>query len=303
MSFLGLGPIIRLSSSNWLITWVGIEISLIGLIPLSIRLFEVSVREPLIKYFIIQRMARSIILFFGLLVFSLQNIRDSIVLLLSLSIIIKLGFFPLHFWVIPVVSGLSFYQNIIILGPQKIVPLRLIINIFTLSRVEGLSILVLILSRLSIIWGSLVSNNTTEIKIIIGGSSITHTGWIGFGLIYGGIWVYFFIYFIVTLILLYCLNEVDFLLRSFLLLSLSGLPPFVLFSGKFWILWRTFNLSRSFIVLLIPILSAVVSLNFYLKFRYFFILFYGKIKPFSNKAVILCTVFVNFFGVFLFLIL
>ena len=63
-------------------------------------------KESGMKYFCIQALGRAVLFYSGLIVFSEWG-RELTNILLVLSVFIKLGVFPMHFWVPRVVAGLD----------------------------------------------------------------------------------------------------------------------------------------------------------------------------------------------------
>jgi len=215
-----------------------------------------SKNEAIIKYFCIQTLGRGILFISGLILFlDFQGIRIMFVLSLSL----KLGIFPGHFWVPSVIRSINLVPIAIILTWQK-APL------FALLCLSRLTSFILVLGGLSALVGSLIGNNSSNIRRILGASSITHTGWTVVGVISGSFWVYFFLYCVVFIIIIYQIITLN-IFAYFTLLSLSGLPPFIMFVGK----WNVIS-SRILLyggkVLILPILGSFLRLIFYLKFRY-----------------------------------
>lgn len=267
-----LGPFIRLSTSNWLLVWGGIELSLIRLLPV-LNLIKRSIPvESAIKYFLVQASASTVILITGLNVYLLEGREYLILILFILGLILKLGVVPLHFWVIPVVKGLKYTHIAFLLGPLKVVPLILLINSINLDR----SIfLFLLLSRVrTVLFGALLGNNMRSIRIILGASSISHSGWFLIGGLVGFLWVYFGIYMVRLYVVLYYLKIYprDNYLVSIFLFRLSGLPPFLMFPAKIVVLYSLLRIGLSPIIFGIFIISAVIRLNFYIKFSFSFVL-------------------------------
>ena len=269
-----LGPILRLSSSNWLICWVGIEVTFLGLIPLLVsseRSFFRLRKESSIKYFCIQALGRGILLFRGITLFILPvdlGVFPSILFLVRL--LIKLGVFPTHFWVPGVVSGLSIFSIFLVLTWQKIVPFFLLVSL--LDAFPDLQVVVLFLGGLRALVGAIIGLNQTQLGPILGASSITHGGWLILGSVYGNIWVYFVIYCINFSVLVYFLWVKDNIFRGLLVLSLSGLPPFFIFIGKWAVFKAVLSAGGNIWRLLLPLLGSVIRLFFYLKFFYSFYL-------------------------------
>ena len=118
--FMLLGPGIAVSSSEWVICWVGIELSFFGLIPLLVRDGKdvpILRRESALKYFCIQAAGRALLICGGIIKFTIPFYRDSLPphLILLIGLRLKLGIFPFHFWVPRVVSGVEWYSAFLIL--------------------------------------------------------------------------------------------------------------------------------------------------------------------------------------------
>lgn len=263
-----ISPVIRLSSSDWIISWIGIEIGIIGLFPLLIINYFSSSKESIIKYFLIQRLARIIIFVSGIIFFNNLEQINIINYLFLISLSLKLGIFPGHFWVPRLVNSLRWVRNIILLGPLKIAPIGFL-SILILRN--DILYLIILLGIFRAIIGSILGNNQTSIRSIIGSSSISHSGWICVGVCFGYIWGYILGYLIILTFILLRLFIVDYLSFSVILLSLSGLPPFIIFLIKIKILLYSL-FSLEYIVFFVLILSSVISLNFYLKFFYSYFL-------------------------------
>lgn len=269
-----LGPILRVSSSNWLVCWVGIEVTFLGLIPLLVsseRSFFSLRKESSIKYFCVQALGRGLLLFRGVLLYIFPARLSYIsIMVFLIRLIIKLGVFPAHFWVPRVVSGLSVISIFLILTWQKVVPFFLLVNF--LDIYNELHRTILILGGVSALVGAFIGLNQTQIGPMLGASSISHGGWLLLGSVYGNLWVYFIIYCFNFLILVYFLWRKDNIIRGLIVLSLSGLPPFIMFIGKWSVLSAALTLGGRFWYLILPMLGSVISLFFYLKFFYSFYL-------------------------------
>ena len=87
-----------LSSNNWFIMWIGLELSMFGFIPLLSSNSLSS--EGIFKYFFIQAGASRMFLISFLLDFSFKHF------IIFFSMIIKLGLFPFYQWLPFVISSL-----------------------------------------------------------------------------------------------------------------------------------------------------------------------------------------------------
>lgn len=101
-----LGILITLLSSHWLLTWIGLEMNMLAIIPIIINKSNPQSTEAATQYFLTQASALIILLFSTILtiiysgqrtIFYSQN--QAISLILSLYLIIKLGLAAFHFWV------------------------------------------------------------------------------------------------------------------------------------------------------------------------------------------------------------
>lgn len=100
------GTIISLRSSYWILIWIGIEITLIGLIPIVLSYRNSLEKEGIVKYFTVQALG-SIFVLIGRLVMFYPSFRweTSIIsffsilgmLVILLGLFLKLGIFPVHF--------------------------------------------------------------------------------------------------------------------------------------------------------------------------------------------------------------
>lgn len=138
----------------------------------------------------------------------------------------------------------------------------------------------------NIVIGGMFGINNTNIKSIIGYSSISHIGWIlslKITRIVLGLYIYFFIYIIITIPLFFRFNKTIILntnrlklinkhsftstfIICMLIISIAGLPPFTGFFIKMIVLYYVLDF-RLFFSTSIVILS-IMSLYFYLNLCY-----------------------------------
>nr|YP_010836955.1 NADH dehydrogenase subunit 2 [Dendronotus frondosus]WGC92348.1 NADH dehydrogenase subunit 2 [Dendronotus frondosus] len=268
-----LGPLVSVSSSSWLVCWVGVELSFLGLIPILLSessYFSLS-KESAMKYFCIQAMGSGLLLCGGILVFCLpQEISGPAEVIFILSLLIKLGVFPAHFWVPSVVSGLSWVPMFLLLTWQKIPPFFFMSNL--VENLSWISEVLLVLGGLSAVVGALIGLSQTKVAPMLGASSISHSGWVLMGSVYGSLWIYFGLYCLSFSALIYFFILKESFFSGLMILSLSGLPPFVMFLGKWSVMKCALGLGYSYWFLVLPLLGSVMSLFFYLKFFYSFYL-------------------------------
>nr|AOX15200.1 NADH dehydrogenase subunit 2 [Achatinella sowerbyana] len=298
-----LTPFLSISSSNWLILWVLMEVNLFSIMPLFTKSKSNSnsmLSESMMKYFIVQAVASLILMVSGInLYMNLMFEGDIYWLIFSMMVFLKLGVFPLSFWVIPVLSGVNNYLIFFLLGPMKIVPLYLMyfhLNFYCNSSMMMKWMFYFIVGLSSMIIGALVGNNMTEFRMMVGASSIAHSGWFVIASVVSGLLAYFFMYMVSLSFLLISLMSSNMtttaLIHCMMMLSLSGLPPFLLFYPKYLVFLNMLMMQTSLVFIMIVLLSTTLSLNFYLKFSYNFILNYVMIKSKVKKNIIYMLIFI-----------
>nr|YP_009566691.1 NADH dehydrogenase subunit 2 [Chromodoris orientalis]QBB11036.1 NADH dehydrogenase subunit 2 [Chromodoris orientalis] len=266
--FLLLGPFVSISSSSWVMCWVGLEMSFLGLIPLLLNdsSYMSLSKESAIKYFCIQALGSGLLMLGGVMYY--MNLSSSWFwdLLFMISLLMKLGVFPMHFWVPSVIAGLDWEPILLMLTWQKIAPFAFLVNV--VENNSWLVTLVLVLGGLSTLVGAMIGLNQTSVRAMLGGSSIAHAGWSCLGVVFGGLWVYFLIYCLSFMLLMMFFSLGEEMMVSFGILGLSGLPPFIMFIGKWTILKNFLYGDYTWMFLVLPLFSTLLSLSFYLKFFY-----------------------------------
>nr|YP_009408809.1 NADH dehydrogenase subunit 2 [Deroceras reticulatum]ASL05744.1 NADH dehydrogenase subunit 2 [Deroceras reticulatum] len=282
--FMFLSPIISISATNWLFFWVGMEMGVLSLLPIIYNHGTLLVSESSMKYFLVQSVASILMFFGGVMIFMLLTFGWLSESFMFISLLLKMGLFPLHFWVIPVLSGLWYPQIGLILIPLKVPPLALINYI----SFNDMIMIIFYLAAVFSMWGGgLLGNNLSNIRGMISASSIAHTGWLIISIYVGKMWCYYLVYSFVLILTLSFIWINNYLMSGLLVLSLSGLPPFIMFSMKYLVVWGLVMDGFSVLSLLVVVLSAVVSLNFYLKSSYSFML--NKKKGGLNVGVMFMT--------------
>jgi len=276
-----LSTILTISSSSWFSAWVGLEINLIRITPILINKISIQSSEASIKYFLIQAIASSILLV--LVFFNYNTYISSVVnkftdLVVALTLIIKIGAAPLHFWFPQILLHAGWPQCLILLRWQKVAPFIL------LSYFNNIIIPIAII--FSSLVGILGGINQTNIKIILAYSSIMHSSWMLSIIILHellwGIYLSFYsllifsasIFFVKTNTLL--INNIFSIgISSFFkiitlinFLSIAGLPPFIGFFIKIIALIALFKFQANFLVILLLISSSFISFYFYSRIVY-----------------------------------
>lgn len=311
-----------ISSLSFINIWIGIEINLISFIPLIINNSNSLSSERIIKYFLIQSLRSANFLLSAIILISLNKwfsqfnwFNFIIYFIINISLLMKIGAAPLHFWFPKTIKGLNWINCLILRTWQKIIPIiilsycyiTIVINFFIILRV---------------ILGRLIGFNQTSLQLILAYSSISHIGWILTSMIINiNLWlIYFLIYRFLNSILIIIFNFIKIFhliqifsskfysyLNYFIflnLLSLGGLPPFLGFLPK----WLTINFlisNKFYFINFILVITSLINLFFYLRIIYsFLIINYFEIKfnkIFLNKTNLIISVsIISLFGLILF---
>nr|YP_010944509.1 NADH dehydrogenase subunit 2 [Chilocorus rubidus]WMB96362.1 NADH dehydrogenase subunit 2 [Chilocorus rubidus] len=279
LSTLIMGTIITISSYSWFSMWMGLEINLLSFIPL-ISKGSMSSSEASMKYFFVQMLASMLIMFvilMSLVNFEMFKPLDKLLsLILTSSLLMKLGMAPFHFWFIEVIEGMTWMMSLILLTWQKIAPMIVIqMNSIDFNFLNFIVILAMIISGLK-------SWNQASMKKILALSSINHMGWMmSILLINQSIWmVYFLIYSFmnIVLILMLKINNITSISQILNLkmdknmkmlffvnfMSLGGLPPFMGFYPK-WLVLSALTSLNLVLMSIMMILSTMFMLYTYIQ--------------------------------------
>nr|AIY61607.1 NADH dehydrogenase subunit 2 [Hodotermopsis sjostedti] len=324
------GILISVSSNSWIGAWMGLEINLLSFIPLMLNHNNVYTTESSLKYFIIQAMASSLLLFMLLMkalmeeMFSFTN-EYYTSMIINTPLLLKSGAAPMHWWFPSVMEGLSWENCLLLMTIQKISPLMLISYQMKIDMFSYIMILS------SVIVGSIGGLNQISLRKILTYSSINHTGWMLSSILIGdNLWImYFVIYSMLTMATVYIIkpfsltsiNQLMLIKKSmplmklmvFLtLLSLGGLPPFLGFLPK-WIVIQAMLMSNMTLIAVIMTATSILTLYYYLRLCYSsFIILHEEIKwnmksymnnkitiksfllsSMSSTGLILCTMIIN----------
>nr|YP_010835898.1 NADH dehydrogenase subunit 2 [Apphia rufipenna]WGC89417.1 NADH dehydrogenase subunit 2 [Apphia rufipenna] len=282
LSSMMLGVMVSLCSNNLITIWVGLEISLLSFIPLMCD-GNLLNSESSMKYFIIQGLSSSLLLM-GLmtLIMDMINLGG---LIISFSLLMKLGVAPFHAWVLSVVEGLNYFCLFTMLFTMKLVPLFII----GLMNYE-----LMLMSALTMIIGSISGLIQNSIRKLLAYSSIYNLGLVILCIHDSSLWLtYFLIYGFILLLILAMIISLNFnyvnqiVMMEFNLskkiifwvsmLSMGGLPPFLGFLNKMLII--EFLLSKnSLILLVILIFTTLLVIFYYLRLSFISMFFSAMLK-------------------------
>nr|QBF01250.1 NADH dehydrogenase subunit 2 [Stegana sp. 1770 JL-2019] len=280
-----MGSLITITSNSWLGAWMGLEINLLSFIPLmSDNNNNLLSTEASLKYFLIQALASTILLFAIILLLMKNNMNYEIKLpyisnIMLSALLLKSGAAPFHFWFPNIMEGLSWMNCLLLMTWQKIAPIMLISYV-------NLKIILMASIILSVIIGSLGGLNQSSLRKLMAFSSINHLGWMLMALNSNeSIWfIYFLMYSFLSLTLTFMFNnfKIFYFNQMFSLffnskilkftlfmnfLSLGGLPPFLGFMPK-WIMIQQLSLNNQYFMLTILMMTTLITLFFYLRICY-----------------------------------
>nr|YP_009469744.1 NADH dehydrogenase subunit 2 [Sceptuchus simplex]AVE15704.1 NADH dehydrogenase subunit 2 [Sceptuchus simplex] len=279
------GVLISLCANSWLGAWMGLEINLLSFIPLLASNKNMLSTEAALKYFLIQAIASSTLLFLILLK---TNFHEMFYFtktpdwnnIIMIPLLMKIASAPFHWWLPSVVEGLSWMNCFIILSIQKIAPLTLMSYLLS----NNTFIQFMIIS--SALIGGIGGFNQTSLRKILAFSSINHIGWMLSTMIMGtNLWLMYFLIYTINIIVVISLTSatnISFIAQTFnsmnhkkmmkfalfiSLLSLGGLPPFLGFFPK-WITIQFMTQNLMILTVLILILTSLLTLYYYMRIMY-----------------------------------
>nr|WES13260.1 NADH dehydrogenase subunit 2 [Fenusa (Kaliofenusa) sp. 3 GYN-2022b] len=273
-----LGTLITINSSSWFNAWMGMEINLMAFIPMMMyKPVSNKISNSMMIYFIIQATASSMMMMMIIVLKTNIELNKStiIMMMLQLSLLIKLGSAPLHWWMPKIMLNLSWMNCLIIMTWQKIAPLFLI-------SMMNINSMIYLMSISSVYMGSILGLNQTSIKMIMTYSSINHLGWILMTLMmnYKMMILYFIIYTLISTMIcmmmnnlklnymneLFKINNQKFYLKIIsmsLFVSLGGLPPLLGFLPK--MITLMLMMKNNFLLeSMLFIIMTTISLSYYM---------------------------------------
>ncbi len=284
-----LGMMVMISADNMLTLYVGLELFSLALYGL-IALYRDNVRatEAAMKYFILGALASGILLYGISFVYGatgghlqLEDVLRSMLTLgdtnaglmtfglvfIVAGLVFKLGLVPFHMWVPDVYEGSPLAVATIIGSLTKIAAVVFVIRFLIGGLVllnPAWSVMLLILACLSLFFGNVIAIAQTNIKRMLGYSTVAHMGFVALGLVTVSVdGVSATIFYVVTYSLtalagfgiLTMLSKGDFecqnledlkglskthpvmaALVMLVMFSMAGIPPLVGFYAKFKIL-------------------------------------------------------------------
>nr|QGZ09984.1 NADH dehydrogenase subunit 2 [Eisenia nordenskioldi pallida] len=279
MSTLILSTLMALSSANWILLWAAMELNLLSFIPILLQTKSHQEVEGAVKYFLAQALGSALLLVSSTSMWMpFSSALNYLPLLLTTSLLLKLGSVPCHFWYPSVMASISWASCLILSTWQKLAPISILA--FLLSQKNMLFIM--FAAGLSALLGGLMGMNQSQLRTIMAYSSIGHIGWMlslisilkpAASITYFTVYValitplfmymnYFNIQHISHMNISSSWNLTLCLLMLMLLMSLGGLPPLTGFMPKFMAIILLMESTK--ILALLLILGSLMNLFFYL---------------------------------------
>nr|ARH54845.1 NADH dehydrogenase subunit 2 [Agathidium nigripenne] len=304
-----MGTMISISSYSWFGMWMGLEINLLSIIPLMNNSMSMSQSEASLKYFLVQALASTILMFSLILMSKFQmfliiKYNNSLMIMFNSALLMKMGAAPFHFWFPEIMEGLSWMNCLIMLTWQKIAPMMLLIMKNTMFFMT--------IIMFSMLISGIMGLNQISMRKILAFSSINHIGWMLTSILFmKSIWLlYFIVYSIISINMItmfnkfniFNMNQLFNLLNKnkilkfcFMLnfLSLSGLPPFLGFVPK----WMTIQLAinnQMYLFTLIIVIMTLFTMFYYIR------LMLNTLLMNSNSIKNLNFISKNMFSIFFF---
>nr|APD28350.1 NADH dehydrogenase subunit 2 [Chaceon sp. BZ-2016] len=313
------GSILSISSTSWFAAWIGLELNFLSFIPLITTKMNSYLSEAAIKYFLVQAMASTIIIMSSSLFMLAPNLSHTLILL---SLILKLGAAPFHFWFPQIMEGLMWPQAMILMTIQKIAPMFLM-SYLNMSPI--LTNIIILSSIISALVGAMGGLNIMSLRKLMAYSSINHMSWMLVSISLNDMmWISYFTFYALisssVVILLHSIqsfsisdlmspNRTNYFLNLLLpmsLLSLGGLPPFTGFLPK-WMMIQIMISNNMLMPLAFLLFSSLLTLYFYLRILIPFALSFNPILNFNVKYTSYISLssslplisFFNLLGIFL----
>nr|YP_009442033.1 NADH dehydrogenase subunit 2 [Maiestas dorsalis]APO09330.1 NADH dehydrogenase subunit 2 [Maiestas dorsalis] len=268
-----IGVIMTICSNNWISMWMGIELSLMSFIPFIQNEMKNS-SESMIKYFIIQSIASTMFLCSVIFMLVGDNMMNE--MMLTMSMIIKLGVAPFHNWVLMMINNISYWTLFSLLTIMKIPPLVVLYQIN--------SSMIIIPMILSAVFGAISCMNQTSMKKTIGYSSIFNLGLMLTSINkFNNTIMFLVIYSTMMMMLIMIIKEMkinwinQMVFNSFPvflkmnlwinMLSMAGFPPLLGFSMKM-LIFENLVMNNQMMLTSIILMSSMLVMMFYTRLAF-----------------------------------
>nr|QKK36461.1 NADH dehydrogenase subunit 2 [Trioza erytreae] len=307
-----LSIIFSLSSSSWILIWMGMEMNLISFIFIMLNhpIYMMKM-ESSMKYFLIQSL--------GSLIF-LLTINNSMIyynekflifaMVPPMALMLKSGMAPLHSWTPMIVNKFSMKNVFLFFTLQKLVPFFILFSSW--------NYMISYISNINIIIGTIGGMTQSSLIKMMIFSSINNTGWMMMSMMnsFSLFLLYFMNYFVLSFFMMKFIfklqikwiiqiNILSMKIKWFYfmtVMSLSGFPPFMSFTPK-WLIMK--NLYTHYTLnILLGIIFSTISLFFYIKSSLIMLTSYSSVKKINSIKLLSTNIFmlINLTGPFMFYI-
>nr|WRQ18134.1 NADH dehydrogenase subunit 2 [Anaceratagallia venosa] len=267
-----IGVVMSISANNLLMMWIGMEISMMSMMPLiSNKNFMSS--ESSVKYFVIQSISSAMMMLGVLLL--LTNSKIEYQMILTSSMMMKMGVAPMHNWVLEMIESMELSAMFLIFTMMKIAPLNMI-SFLTFNN----SIFIL----MSLLVGSTMGVNQNSLRKLISYSSIFNMGFILASINMNSIWImYMSLYsmMLAMIIMMMMKMNISYINQMMLneqsmnnkmnlwmmMLAMGGMPPMTGFMMKLTVIEMMIS-NNEFFTSVVMIISSLMVLFYYLKMSF-----------------------------------
>nr|WAP91723.1 NADH dehydrogenase subunit 2 [Idiocerini gen. 'Neoamritatus' sp.] len=262
-----LGVVLSMSSNNWVMIWVGLELSLMTIIPMMNSYSSIS-SECTMKYYIVQSMSSAIFILGMILLMINRNYNYKLIIILSMMM--KMGVAPFHMWVISIIEGLNYMIMFNMLTIMKIVPMIIINNM-------NMNLNIIIIFTLFI--GSMLGMSQNSMRKILAYSSIFNMGFMIYCSSNLSLWMLYLLLYSINLLMLciiLMMNNINYLNQLMinninlktkitiwiLMLSMGGMPPMLGFIPKFIVI-EIAIMFNDWIIIMVMIITSLLVMFYY----------------------------------------
>nr|YP_009643532.1 NADH dehydrogenase subunit 2 [Psolodesmus mandarinus]AWH61857.1 NADH dehydrogenase subunit 2 [Psolodesmus mandarinus] len=289
-----MGTTLAISSSSWIMMWIGLEMNLMSFIPLMKGNNTPHESEASMKYFLTQAMASSILMMAILLTEATStNSWLSYGMLVS-ALLMKMGAAPFHLWMPSVMEGLKWSMCLTLMTWQKIAPMIMM----SYQIKNNMMTNAVVVASVSV--GAIGGLAQTSIRKMFAYSSISHVGWMIMAMMMSSnYWTTYFLLYVsmnMAATVIFSKSETMYLEQVFnmktkskmkmmmfiSMLSLGGMPPFMGFVPK-WIIIQNMIMFQSYLLILIMVMTTLITLYMYMRMMYSSLTFSSQSTSWQNQ--------------------
>nr|YP_010303514.1 NADH dehydrogenase subunit 2 [Anaxilaus musgravei]QUT09466.1 NADH dehydrogenase subunit 2 [Anaxilaus musgravei] len=289
-----LSTLITLTSNNWIGIWMGLELNMLAFIPIILSKINKSSSEAAMIYFLTQSVSSILLLTMILInMMKFKMTSELINLMITLSILIKLGAAPFHKWMPDMMSKMKWNKCMLLMTWQKVAPLMMMSNMMLSEMMINISII------WSVVMGSLGGINQSSLRKMMAYSSINHLGWLLAINKSMNLWMLYLLIYMMMVSLIcymfksynvYFINQItsmnlkisEKLMMFIMMLSMGGLPPFIGFLPKWMVINSMIN-NEEFMMIFIMVMFSLITLLYYIRIMMMMMLSFNMSMKWSNN--------------------